>query len=442
MLKVEVETLSPIRRRLRVEVPREQVVEEIERAYSALSRQARIPGFRPGRAPRHVLERQFGDHVRSEVFGKLIQQSLSEAVEREEIAVIGAPQIETEHAKPGEPLRYSATVEVYPRFDVTGYQGLDLERPSSTASDDDVDRYLANLRESLSQLRPIEDRTAVRRGDVALIDYEGRLDGKVVTRGENRNCEIGRGQFPPGFEDRLVGAEVGAVVDFDLPMPDDYGVAEIAGKVVAFHVVLRGIAAKETPELDDEFAKDHGECDTLDQLRDRVRAQIQAMLESQADARVRTVAVAKLVELQGDIEVPRAMVEQRLEQLMHEVTDEWRARRIWPKDQEAAFSSMRQELLPRAEGNVKGAIVLDAIAAKEGLEVSDAAVEEEVERIAAGAGDAGDRVRALYGAEEARDSLRAQLRRQQVIEYVVAQATIRNVPASPPSVVAGEGESR
>lgn len=441
MLKVEVETLSAVRRRLRVEVPQEEVVAELERAYSGLSRQARVPGFRPGRAPRHVIERQYGDHVRHEVFGKLIQQSLHEAVEKEEIAVVGQPQIETEQAQPGQPLRYSATVEVYPELEAAGYAGLDLERPLRPVSDEDVERYLGELRESLAQLRPIEDRTTVQPGDVVTIDYEGKLDGKAVARGENRPCEIGKGTFPPGFEDRLVGSEVGSTLEFELTMPEDYSSAELAGKTIAFTVTLRALASKEVPELDDDFAKDHGECDTLEQLRSRVKGQLESAAARHADEQLRSGAVGKAVEAQGDIEVPSAMVEQRLRQLVGEVVEEWQQRRIWPKDESAAFASLQQELTPRATAQVKTAVVLDAIARKEGIEVTDGDVEDEIERVAGTAGDAADRVRSIYGTEEARENLRTRLRRQRVVELIVERAQVRDVSAAS-SVIAGEGESR
>lgn len=442
MLKVEVETLSPVRRRLRVEVPQEQVVAELERAYSGLSRQARVPGFRPGRAPRHVLERQFGDHVRSEVFGKLIQESLTEAVERESISVVGAPQIETEQAQPGHALRYSATLEVYPEVAVGGYEALELERQIAAVTDGDVDRSLSELRESLAQLLPVEGRSTVQAGDVAVIDYEGRVEDRTVTRGENRPCEIGSGKFPPGFEDRLIGAEVGAELDFEVAMPEKGGAREVAGKTIAFHVAVRGISTKEVPALDDDFAKDHGECDTLEQLRARVRTQLETFASHQADERVRGVAVGKILDAQGEIELPQALVKERLEQLVHEVVNDWRSRRIWPKDEDAAFESLRQELAPRAEGNVKAAVVLDAIARKEGIEVTQADLDAEVERMASGAGDAADRVRSLYAKAEARESLLARLRRQRAVEWAVARAQIRDVALLSTSVVAGEEESR
>jgi trigger factor len=388
-----------------------------------------------------VIERQFGDHVRQEVFGKLIQQSLHEAVEKEDIAIVGSPQIETEQAQPGQALRYSATVEVYPEVDANGYAGLDLERPVRAVSDEDVDRYLGELRESLSQLRPIEDRTAVQQGDVATIDYEGKVEGKTVARGENRPCQIGQGNFPPGFEDRLVGAEVGSHLEFELALAEDYGSKELAGKTVSFQVTIRSLAKKEVPELDDDFAKDHGECDTLEQLRARVKGQLEAAASRQADEQLRSGAVGKVVDAQGEIEVPSAMIEQRLKQLVGEVVEEWQQRRIWPKDEAAAFASLQEELTPRATAQVRTAVVLDAVARKEGIEVTDGDVEDEIERVAGTAGDAADRVRSIYGTDEARENLRTRLRRQRVVELVVERAQVRDVAAAS-SVIAGEGESR
>ena len=177
--KVDVETVDSVRRRLAVEVPAEEVSAEIEKAYVQLARGAKVRGFRPGRVPRPVIERLFGDRVRAEVFEKLIQQSYAEVVEEQRIAAVGRPEIVTEQARPGEVLRYSATVEVKPEIVVEHYAGLDVERPLAPVADAEVDAFLERLRQSSAQLRPIVERTTVESGDVVTVDYEGRVDGRA-----------------------------------------------------------------------------------------------------------------------------------------------------------------------------------------------------------------------------------------------------------------------
>ncbi len=440
MLKVEVETLSAVKRRLRIEVPQEQVSAEIEKAYSGLGRQVRLPGFRPGRVPLAVLKQRFGDRVRGEVFGRLIQESLLEAVRQEQIEVAGPPEVVTERAEPEEALRFVATVEVYPHVDVQGYEGIELEEPVVRIGDADIDRYLINLQESLAQVRPVEGRTVVQRGDVATIDYEGRIEEQMVTRAERRQCEVGRGSFPEAFEARLIGAELGETIEFPVTYPADSPNPEVAGKTVHFRVTVHALAEKELPVLDDEFAKDHGECGTLAELRERVRERLAAYAAQQVSEQVRATAVKKLVAA-NDVEVPDSLVSRQVEDMVAEVTAGWRARKIWPKDEEQALAALRQEAEPRAREQVKAAVVLDAMAARERIDVSEEDLAQEIEQVAAGAKDGGDRVRAFYAQPEARQGFRARLRRQRALDCVLQRARITRVESAPTGV-AGVGESR
>ena len=230
MFKVDVETVDSLRRRLAVEVPAETVSAEIEKAFAELARAAKVPGFRPGRVPRAVLERMFGDRVRAEVFGRLIQDSYAEAIEEQQIAAVGQPEIVTEQTEAGAALRYRATVEVKPDVTVEGYTGLSVDRPLSPVTDEDVTAALGRLQQSLAQLRPVTDRTHIQPGDVVSLDYEARIDGRLMSRGENRDVELGANRFPTGFDDHLIGAPVGAKLDFDITYPSEHPAPELAGK--------------------------------------------------------------------------------------------------------------------------------------------------------------------------------------------------------------------
>lgn len=440
MPKVEVETLSPVRRRLSVEVSRDQVSREIDRAYADLRRKAQVAGFRPGRAPRAVLERQFGDRVRSEVFSKLIQESLADAVRDHQLPVVGAPEIVTEHAEAGEDLRFNATVEVYPQVEVQGYSDLKLERTVVAVTDADVDRFLAALQESLAQLRPVEDRPGAERGDVVMIDYEARVAERVVGRADNRPCQIGSGSFPEAFEARLIGAAIGEVLEFPVTYPEEARHGELAGETVTFRVTVRGLALKETPPLDDEFAKDHGECETLAELRGRVRERLAAAATRRADESLRAAAVAALV-ARNEVEVPPSVIDRQTEAMMAEVAQGWRARRMWPKDEGAAFAALREELMPRARQEVAGALVLEAIAQQERIEVLDAEIEAEIEQAAADAGEGAERMRAWAARPEGRENLRERLRRRRALDLVLARAEVTSVESMRESV-AGAPETR
>jgi trigger factor len=254
IFKVEVEAVDSLRRRLAVEVPAETVSAEIHKAFTELGRAAKVPGFRQGRVPRPVLERMFGDRIRAEVFGRLIHASYTEALEEQQITAVGQPEILTEQTEAGAALRYRATVEVKPNVTVEGYTGLSVDRPLSAVTDEDVAVALGRLQQSLAQLRPVTDRSHIERGDVVSLDYQAHIDGRLMSRGENRDVEIGANRFPPGFDDRLVAAAVGGKLDFDITYPTEHPAAELVGKSVHFHVEVHSISVKEVPPLDDEFA--------------------------------------------------------------------------------------------------------------------------------------------------------------------------------------------
>jgi trigger factor len=427
--KVDVEALDPVRRRLAVEVPAEEVAAEIEKTYAALGRAAKVPGFRPGRVPRPVLERLFGDRVRAEVFGKLIQHSYSEVLEERQIEALGQPEIVTEQAQPGEALRYSATVEVKPDVVVEHYTGIEVDRPMPGVDDADVDAFIERLRQSLAQLRPVTDRVDVRAGDVVGIDYEARMDGRVVSRGENRDIEIGANGFPPEFDQHIIGAAVGSELDFPVAYPVEHRTAELAGKSVQFHVRLRALSVKEVPVLDDEFAKDHGECATLAELRQRVRGRLEDEAARQADDAVRQGLLNELARAH-DIAVPNALVQRRTDALIEDVRREWQQQRIRPRNESEAIPHLRQELEPRARQQVKVALILEAIARQENVQVTDADVEERVAALAAASGTAAERVRALYQDADARHQLGVRLLQSRALDLVVARARVRTVVKS------------
>lgn len=429
MFKVDVETVDSLRRRLAIEVPAETVATEIDKAFAELARAAKVPGFRPGRVPRAVLERMFGDRVRAEVFGRLIQDSYAEAIEEQRIAAVGQPEIVTEQTEAGAALRYRATVEVKPDVTVEGYGGLSVERPVAAVTDADVTAALERLRQALAQLRPVSDRTAINPGDVVTLDYEAHVDGRLMSRGEGREVELGANRFPPGFDEHLLGAAIGARLDFEITYPPDHATPELAGKTIHFHVNVRSIATKELPPLDDEFAKDHGECSTLDELRQRLRRQLEQDAAQQANDAVRRAVLTQLAKAH-DIPVPNAMVQRRTEALVEEVLHDWQRQRGRLKDDSQARAHLRQELEPRAHEQVKIALLLEAIARQEGISVNEDEVEARVGTLAAAAGAAAERVRALYQHPEARTQLRTQMLQARAVDLVISRAQVRDVTAS------------
>ncbi|GIW40143.1 MAG: trigger factor [Candidatus Binatia bacterium] len=431
-MKVRVETLSPVEKRLEVELPEDRVTEELERAFERLARRIELPGFRRGRVPRSLLERRFGEQIRSEVVSRLIEEAYQEAVRQENLQPLGPPEIVTEETPPGRPLRFGATVEVCPLVELRDYSGLELERPRIPVTEADVENALERLRQSYAQLRPVEGRDVVEAGDVVIVDYEARDERGVVGRGEGRAFEVGTPKSFEPFATRLLGARVGEALEFPFAFPPESSEPGFAGRTVHFRVHVRQIARKEVPELDDEFAKDHGECDSLEELRARIRARLEQEAAGEEENVLRARALDELA-ARHDVELPRTLVRSELEFLLSRHVDFAWWRTASEEQRMEVVAELRAKFEPLARRHVKTRLVLDAIAEREGIEVA----ESEVDRALAREGP----TRSPEEWVEARRRIRDRLRREKALDLVLARARIREGVLEGQNHVAGEPET-
>ena len=425
------EDLTPVRKRLQVEVPADAVQAELDRTFHEVGQRARLRGFRPGKAPRPVLERVFGEEVRREVLGRLVEASFHRAVETHGLAVVGTPDIDAEPITPGAALRYSATVEVRPAIALGDLSGLQVARPTTRVSDEDVERTIGELRESVAQLRPVEDRAQVEAGDVVRVDLTSRLEGGEPVHREGVLLEAGSGSFPLALERQLVGQSRGARLALRVPYPADYPNAGLAGKTAEFEVEIKELRVKELPALDDDFARDHGKCDSLAELRARVRADLEREAVARADAAVREALVDQLLARHA-FDVPSTLVERRTQALLESLE----LRLPEGAERTQALARLGEQLRPRAERQVRAELLLDALAARDALVVSDDELAAEIDGIAAREGQVVERVRALYERAEARGALRAKLVRDRALARLLA--TARVMPSLPAESVAHE----
>jgi trigger factor len=433
--KITLEELGPSRKRLQIEIGAPTVQAEVDRAFALVGRQARLPGFRPGKAPRQVLERMFGDQVRREVLGRLVEESFHHAVHEHQLAIVGTPEIDADVLTPGEALRYSATVDVRPDIVLNDLTGFEARKPAAAVTDDDVARVIESLRESVAQLRPITDRQIVEGGDVVSLNLSSRIEGAEPSRREGVLLEAGGGSFPLALERQIVGQHRGARLSLKVPYPEDYANPSLAGKSVDFEVEIVDLRAKELPPLDDEFARDHGRSETLDALRARVRADLQRQADERADGVVRETILDQLI-ARHPFEVPVSLVDRRAEALLASLD----IRLPEGTEQEPALARLREQLKPRAEREVRADLLLDAVAEREGLTPDDDAVTKEIESFAASEAQSPERVRALYERPEARSALKVRLGRRRALERLVSAARI--VPELASGEVAVENQSR
>lgn len=426
--QVQVEQLDTVRRRLVVQVPAADIAGEVESAVRQLARTANVPGFRTGRVPRGVIEKRFGGRVQADVCERLMNESLVQALEQEKITPVGPPEITAEVADLQEGLRYSVTVEVKPEVIARDYRGIDVERPIKRPTEADVDAWLANLQQRRTELQPIEDREQAEAGDVVTVDLEGTMAGKPVHRREGRQIEIGAPGVLAELDAALRGAKVGAELTVDIAFPDDHEDAALAGQTGQLQVAVRGMSRKLVPELDDEFAKDVSDFATLVELRANLRQRLEDEASGRADSEARKHLLAELLRRNPELEVPRAMVERRLDALVDEIRDEWTQRRIWPANDADLVARLRTDLLDEARNRVRTALLLEAVARQEAISVSEAELDDLTEVIVGG--DDAEHVEALrsfYARPEVRASMELRRLQDKVVDFLFEQANVTTV---------------
>ena len=421
---------TAVRKRVDVEVPADEVQRELDRGFERVRQQAHIRGFRPGKAPRKVIEQTYGQQITREVVSKLVEHSFHHVIEDHRLDVVGSPEIDAGSLVPGEPLRYTVIVDVRPDITVGDVSGIEIERPEAPVSDDEVEQALTVMRERAAELTPITDRVTIEAGDVVTVDLTSRV-GEERQERQGVLLEAGGGAFPLALERQLVGRRLGEQLTLDVPYPDDYGNASLAGKTVSFDLQVNELHAKELPALDDDFARDHGQADSLAALRARVRADLEVQAASHADARVRDAVLQAMI-ARHEFEVPPSLVVRRSDAMLASIG----VRLPDGPEAEELLARLREKVRPQSEREVRADLLLDAIATREQLEVSDADVQAEITAMAARERQAPERLRALYDRAEARDALRARLRRMRALEHVVSLARItpvrHNADIAPP----------
>jgi trigger factor len=423
-VQVTVEDLSPIKKKIGIALPPEEVQAKIDAAYRGLSQRARIKGFRPGKVPRQVLERYYGSQVESEVIGELIQDSYARALEQRQLRAVARPEIVAEEVRPAEGLRYSATIEIKPDVRVEGYDKLAVERAVPSVGDDAVDAQLERLRQSLAQMVPVEGRDVVEKGDLVELNYTGVIDGRALpgAAAQSRVIEVGSDTFPPPFEEKLVGLKRGESAHIAVSYPPSHHSEEVAGKTVTFRVEVKEVGRKELPALDDEFAKDHGECGSLAELREKVRQNLAAAAEREADEQMRIALVKQLVE-RTPLDVPDAMVTQRYEAMAREVGVHG-VESGGNAELDAKLDEIRTELRRRARQAVHSALLLERIASQERLAATEAEVDERIAHVVRAAPRERERLAELYRHPEARHEIAERLAQEKALTWLVEHATI------------------
>ncbi len=429
-MNVNVENTSALRRKLTVELEPVEIKRELDRAYSELRRSVQLKGFRPGHAPQRLLERFFGDQVRSDVIQRLVREYTGKALEEQNLKPMVAPEIITEESDLSKALRFSAVFDVRPELVVKDYEGLKVPRGTVEVSEQDVDAALERIRERHATLKKVEDRRTVAAGDFVLAKLDGQVDGKSLPglKAEDRLFEVSPKTLAHGIDEVLTGAEVGQPAKRTRNYAADYAEQEIAGKSVEWHATVKEIFRRDLPAIDDEFAKDQG-CQSLTELRAKLKEQLIEQARREAENRVRQGLLELIIE-RNPFEVPESLIEREQRALESELAAALEASGVPHEQAHARAHENSQELRSRAEKRACTMLLVDAIANQENVTVSDEEVADRVARMVREAGRERERVAQFYADEGNRAALRDSLCREKALDLVMKRAQIENPAAT------------
>lgn len=423
-MKIDIDEVNSVQRKVRVELPSEKVAGEFSRAYSNLGRRVRVKGFRTGKIPRSVLQGIYGDEVKGEVRSHLVEESLGEIIRERGLQIVSRPEVEANELLENQEFSFSALFEVKPEIELGNYLGIEIEKPNLAISDAQVESALGRLQESHARLEPISDRDDVRQGDFVTLDFEGTVDGKSFAggKGENYSLEIGGGHALPQFEQAVVGLKIGEPRAVQVNYPESYPNPEIAGKLVTFSLIVRDIKQKVLPALDDEFAKDHGECASLNELKDRLRMRLTEELRRYQREELKEKLIGRLIDAHP-FAVPPSMVERQTRYLLERYQQE-----VAPQNRTGEpVDETRKHLEARANRQVQATLLVERIARVEKIEITDKELQERVDALVRAAPEGSKVLREYYARPENRDELRAQMVFDRTVEFLLERAHVKEV---------------
>ena len=404
-MNVQVENLEKNMAKLTVEVPAEELEKALQAAYMKEKNKISVPGFRKGKVPRQMIEKMYGAAIfYEEAANILIQDNYAQAMEESGADIVSRPVIDVVQIEAGKPFIFTAEVAVRPEVKLGKYKGVQVTKVDTTVTDEEVDNAVEAERQKNARMVTVTDRAAAN-GDTAVIDYEGSVDGVLFEGGkaENHSLELGSHSFIDTFEDQIVGHNAGDEFDVNVTFPTEYHAAELAGKPAVFKVKLHEIKVKELPELNDEFAQDVSEFDTLDEYKADVRKHLEVEKENEAKRTKEDEAIAKIIE-KSEMEIPEAMIETQCENMVNDFAQRI-AQSGLTMEQYMQFSGMtldklKEQVRPEAEMRIKSSLVLEQIAKDENIEISDEEVDAEIERMAAQYGMEADKLKEYMGESE------------------------------------------
>jgi len=425
---VKIEELSPVKKKMSLEIPWDEVKNELDAAYHDVGKKARLKGFRPGKIPRKVLETYFKDQAEGETTTNIVNKYYWQTLEEKGIVALSRPEINQEGIKENTNFSFTASFEIEPEFEPKNYKGLDLEKEEVRITDDDVQKRIDEIRHMFATMEEVkEDRAAVM-GDFVVIDFEGTLNGEAYKelKAENYFLEIGSGKFVPGFEEQLIGIKKEDKKEIRVTFPADYHESKFAGQEVVFNVTVKNIREKKLPENDDNLIKNFERYNNFEDFKNDVRTSLEEKNQQTGKVDLQNSITEKLIK-DNDFEVPPSLVERQIYYMMADTQRRMMSAGI-DEEQAMEFSmKMHDKFKDDAEKIVKSFLLLKKIAQKESLTVEEPDIEKYLQDLAVQHKRDYESLKKMYEEEERRDNLKMEIMQKKVFDFIEQNANIKTV---------------
>jgi trigger factor len=428
-------TEATCRRELDLEIPAEDVTKETEKVAKEFAKMARVPGFRPGKAPIALIKRKFAEDIKGEVLQTLVPGRVEKAVTEAKLTPVSQPQVDKLEFNEGQPLKFRASFEVLPEFELGNYKNLEIEMPEMNLTDEDVTKTLAEMQQRAANFTPVEGR-AVENDDFVQVKLLGTPEGGgEPLQAESVLCHVGAEETMAPFNENLLGANVGDHKDFDVVYPADYPDAKLAGKTFHYAVDVLGIKTKKLPELNDEFAKDVSDATSLDELKKKIQESLEHERDHRQKDLQREKVIGELVKLH-DFPVPESLVEHQMDVRLERVVRSLAQQGVDPRAVNVDWVTLRKRQEDRAKDDVKAELVIDRIATEEKIDATDEELQHELEHMGTHSGESAEVIRARLTKQGTLDRMKAKLRSDKTVDWLAQNAKVKTVAAVAASIEA------
>jgi trigger factor len=427
-MKANVEEISSIKKKVSIEISEDQVNKEVESFYKDLGKKAKIKGFRPGKVPRDILERYFKDYVKAEVIQKLIEETYPQALSETDLHPVSPPVIDPGGFEDGKPFQYSAMIEVKPDIQLEEYTGLKIEGKKEEVKDEEVEERLKALQNLHANLKTISEARPIQTGDYVIVDYEARLGGKPLEGGKaiDFTVEVGSGQFIPAFEEKLIGLKPEEEKEIEVSFPEDYGYQKWAGKTISFHVKIKEIKEKILPPLDDEFAKDLGDYSSFEELKVKLKGEIEKEKELALERQLKDQVVDQLLEI-NPFDVPESLVGEQAKAMVSDTKLRLAAQGVALKKLGVSEEKLQEDYKAMAQKQVRTFLILEKIAGAEGIAVTDEEADDRLREMSERMHQKFDVVKRYYEKNGLLPEVKAGIIRDKTLNFLLEKANISYV---------------